>query len=401
MHTSKQTNVLPERLLMGPGPSSVPPDVLAALSQPTLGHLDPAFIELMDEVRTLLQYAFVSESPHVFTLSAPGSAGMEACVVNLVEPGDPVAVCINGVFGQRMAEVSRRAGARVHVLEVEWGSGVPPEALDELLSAHPEIKLAGMVHAETSTGACSDVAALAEVCRRHECLSVVDAVTSLGGIPLKVDDWGLDAVYSGSQKCLSCVPGLSPVVLSERAWERIESRTSPVQSWFLDFALLSGYWGTGNRRAYHHTAPVNSIYAWHRALTRLHEEGLTKAWVRHAHHHQALAAGLAALGLDFVVDSLARLPQLNSVWVPAGVDEAGIRARLLNVHQLEIGAGLAGFAGKVWRIGLMGFNASNTAVLRCLDALGQCLIPDDPVAARAGCEAAEVFYANHPDALDA
>jgi len=326
---------------------------------------------------------------------------MEACVVNLVEPGDPVAVCINGVFGQRMAEVSRRAGAQVHALEAEWGSGVPPEALDELLSAHTEIKLGGLVHAETSTGACSDVATLAEVCRQHECLSVVDAVTSLGGIPLKVDDWGLDAVYSGSQKCLSCVPGLSPVVLSERAWERIESRTSPVQSWFLDFALLSGYWGSGSRRAYHHTAPVNSIYAWHRALTRLRKEGLTQAWARHVHHHQALATGLAALGLDFVVDSVARLPQLNAVWVPAGVDEAGIRARLLNEHQLEIGAGLAGFAGKVWRIGLMGFNASNTAVLRCLDALGQCLKPDDPGAARVGCEAAEAFYATHPDSLNA
>ncbi len=359
----------PVRTLMGPGPSDVPPRVLEALSRPTIGHLDPRFVEMMDQVKALLQYAFMTENALTMPVSAPGSAGMETCFANLVEPGDKVIVCINGVFGGRMKENVVRCGGEAVVVEDEWGRVVDPEKVEAALKAHPDAKILAFVHAETSTGAQSDAAALCRLAREHGCLTIVDTVTSLGGTPVKVDEWGADAVYSGTQKCLSCVPGLSPITFSERAQEAVKGRRHPVQSWFLDLNLVLGYWGSGAQRTYHHTAPVNSLYALHEALLILHEEGLERAWARHERNHQALKAGLEAMGIGFVVKEGDRLPQLNAVTVPEGVDEAAVRRALLEAFSLEIGAGLGALAGKVWRIGLMGHASNRRNVLFCLAAL--------------------------------
>ena len=360
----------PERTLMGPGPSDVSPRILEALSRPTIGHLDPAFIGMMDEVKALLQYAFRTENRLTFAVSGPGSAGMETCFVNLVEPGDEVVVCINGVFGGRMKQNVERCGGTAIVVEDEWGSPVDVAKVEAALQAHPDARAVAFVHAETSTGAQSDAAALCRVAREHGCLSIVDTVTSLGGTPVQVDEWGADAVYSGSQKCLSCVPGLSPVTFSDRAIEAVRSRSTPVQSWFMDLTLVMGYWDDGaGKRSYHHTAPINSLYALHEALVILQEEGLENAWDRHRRMHEALKAGVEAMGLGFFVDRAHRLPQLNAVTVPGGVNEAAVRARLLEQYNLEIGAGLGPMAGKIWRIGLMGHAANATNVLHCLGAL--------------------------------
>jgi len=359
----------PTRTLMGPGPSDVPPRVLEALSRPTIGHLDPRFVEMMEEVKGLLQYAFMTENALTMPVSAPGSAGMETCFANLVEPGDKVIVCINGVFGGRMKENVVRCGGEAVVVEDEWGRVVDPQKVEAALEAHPDAKILAFVHAETSTGAQSDAATLCRLAREHGCLTIVDTVTSLGGTPVKVDEWGADAVYSGTQKCLSCVPGLSPVTFSDRALEAVKSRKRPVQSWFLDLNLVLGYWGSGAQRTYHHTAPVNSLYALHEALRILREEGLENAWARHELNHRALKAGLEAMGIGFVVKEGDRLPQLNAVTVPEGVDEAAVRRRLLEEFNLEIGAGLGALAGKVWRIGLMGHASNRRNVLFCLAAL--------------------------------
>ncbi|MHB8763839.1 MAG: pyridoxal-phosphate-dependent aminotransferase family protein [Deferrisomatales bacterium] len=359
----------PQRILMGPGPSDVSPRVLAALARPTVGHLDPAFVALMDDLKDHLRYAFQTGNPVTFPVSAPGSAGMEACFVNLVEPGDRVVVCRNGVFGGRMVEVVERCGGRAVVVDDPWGQPVDPQKLEDALKAHPGAVAVAFVHAETSTGAQSDAAALAQVARRHGCLTIADTVTSLGGTPVRVDEWGLDAVYSGSQKCLSCVPGLSPVTFSDRAVAAVKTRKTPVQSWFLDLNLILGYWGSEGRRAYHHTAPVNALYALHEALVILREEGLEAAWARHARHHLALRAGLEALGLSLVVPEASRLPQLNAVSVPEGLDEAEVRRRLLAEYGLEIGAGLGAMAGRIWRIGLMGHACTQRNVRVCLGAL--------------------------------
>jgi alanine-glyoxylate transaminase/serine-glyoxylate transaminase/serine-pyruvate transaminase len=363
----------PARTLMGPGPSIVSPRVLAALSRPTIGHLDPDFVGMMESLKGLLQYAFQTDNALTLPISGPGSAGMECCFVNLIEPGDTVVVCRNGVFGGRMIENVERLGASAVVVENAWGEAVDPQALERTLEAHPEAKVVAFVHAETSTGARSDAATLAEIAGRAGCLTIVDTVTSLGGSALYVDDWGLDAVYSGSQKCLSCVPGLSPVSFSERAVARIASRKTPVPSWFLDLRLVMGYWGEGATRSYHHTAPVNSLYALHEALTMLREEGLEQAWARHRHHHEALAAGVRALGLDFLVAAEDRLSQLNAILVPDGLDESLLRRQLLDDFALEIGAGLGPYAGRIVRIGLMGEASRPQHVLQCLGALGTAL----------------------------
>lgn len=359
----------PQRTLMGPGPSDVDPRVLSALARPTIGHLDPEFIRMMDEVKQMLQYAFKTKSLLTMPISAPGSAGMEACFVNLVEPGDKVIVCQNGVFGGRMKENVERFGATAIMVEDEWGKPVDPAKVEAAFAAHSDVKALAFVHAETSTGVLSDAKTLCQVARQHGALTIVDAVTSLGGSELDVDGWGIDAVYSGTQKCLSCPPGISPVSFNTRAIEVIEQRKSKTPSWFLDQKLVMGYWGGGAKRAYHHTAPVNSLYAFHESLVMLEEEGLENAWARHQHHHYALRDGLEAMGIGFLVEEPYRLPQLNSVFVPKGIDEAAVRNRLLDDYSLEIGAGLGALAGKVWRIGLMGSACNKKNVLLCLSAL--------------------------------
>ena len=363
------TFIPPVRTLMGPGPSDVHPRILNAMARSTIGHLDPEFVGLMDEMKQLLQYAFQTKNELTIPVSAPGSAGMETCFVNLIEPGDTVVVCQNGVFGGRMKENVERTGATAVMVEDEWGMPVSPEKLEAALKAHPEASTVAFVHAETSTGAQSDAEALVKIAHAHDCLTIVDAVTSLGGTPIKMDEWGIDAIYSGSQKCLSCAPGLSPVSFSDAAVARIKGRKTTVQSWFLDLNLVMGYWGAGAKRAYHHTAPVNALYGLHESLVILQEEGLENAWTRHAKNHQALRAGIEAMGLSFVVPEAARLPQLNAVTIPDGVDEAAVRGRLLNEFNLEIGAGLGALAGKVWRIGLMGHASSAKNVMFCLGAL--------------------------------
>ncbi|MDT3296372.1 alanine--glyoxylate aminotransferase family protein [Shewanella sp. SP2S2-6] len=364
----------PRRILMGPGPSDVYPEVLAAQSRPTIGHLDPLFVGMMDELKSLIQYAFQTKNEMTMAVSAPGSAGMETCFVNLVEPGEKVIVCRNGVFGERMRQNVERVGAIAVLVDNDWGAPVDPAAVEAALKANPDAKFLAFVHAETSTGALSDAKTLCALAKQYGCLSIVDAVTSLGGVELRVDEWGIDAIYSGSQKCLSCVPGLSPVSFSIAAVEKLKNRKTPVQSWFLDQSLVMAYWtSAGGKRSYHHTAPVNALYALHESLRILAAEGLENAWQRHHEMHLVLRAGLEKLGLNFVVAEDYRLPQLNTVYIPAGVDDAAVRTRLLKDYNLEIGAGLGALAGKAWRIGLMGFGARRENVSLCLKALEEVL----------------------------
>ncbi|MDG2307179.1 MAG: alanine--glyoxylate aminotransferase family protein [Candidatus Binatia bacterium] len=359
----------PQRSLFGPGPSDVDPRVLAAMARPTVGHLDPSFILMMDDLKSLLRSAFRTENPMTLPLSAPGSAGMEACFANLIEPGDRAIVCVNGVFGMRMVENVERAGGVATIVEDEWGRAVDPGKLEAALAQNPDTKVVAFVHAETSTGALSDAETLCRVARQKECLTIVDAVTSLAGSPLEVDAWGIDAVYSGSQKCLSCTPGLSPVSFGARALEATRKRQTKPHSWFLDLNLLAGYWDEGAKRAYHHTAPINPLYGLHEALVLLDEEGVENSWARHARNHLGLRAGLEAMGLSFVVPEAERLPQLNAVSIPDGVDDAAVRRILLDEHGIEIGAGLGALAGKVWRIGLMGSSSRADKVLRLVSSL--------------------------------
>jgi alanine-glyoxylate transaminase/serine-glyoxylate transaminase/serine-pyruvate transaminase len=322
----------------------------------------------MDELKDLLRFAFATKNELTFPVSGPGTAGMETCVMNLVEPGDEVVVAVNGVFGGRLAEMVDRVGGKAIRVSEPWGRPVDPEKIKDAVKQHPATRLVAFVHGETSTGARSDVETLVKIIHEHGALALVDTVTTLGGIPLQVDGWDIDASYSGSQKCLSAPPGLSPVTFGSRAIKKIESRKTPVPSWFLDLRLVMAYWG-GARRTYHHTAPINALYGLHEALLIFKEEGHEKAWKRHHTHHLALAKGLDTIGLSLFVDEKARLPQLNAVSVPAGVDEALVRKRLLEEHGLEIGAGLGELAGKIWRIGLMGYSAKMENVTHCLNSL--------------------------------
>jgi alanine-glyoxylate transaminase/serine-glyoxylate transaminase/serine-pyruvate transaminase len=358
----------PRRVLMGPGPSDVHPRVLAAMSRPTIGHLDPEFVRMMDELKDLLRYAFQTENRVTFPVSGPGSVGMETCFVNLVEPGDKVLVCVNGVFGGRQVENVKRCGGVPVVVDDDWGTAVSPDKVAAALAADPDVRIVSFVHGETSTGVLSDAAAIAAAAHAYGALVIADAVTSLGGCPVLVDDWQLDAVYSGSQKCLSCTPGLSPVTFGERALEKVRARTSICRSWFMDLNLVLPYWD-GGTRTYHHTAPINPLYGLHEALVMLAEEGLDAAWKRHADNHAALVAGLEQMGLRMLVDPAHRLPQLNTVLVPEGVDDAWVRREALERYGLELGNGLGVLAGRVWRIGLMGTASTPKNVALCREAL--------------------------------
>jgi alanine-glyoxylate transaminase/serine-glyoxylate transaminase/serine-pyruvate transaminase len=359
---------------MGPGPSEINPRVMAAMSLPAIGYLDPVFVEMMEELKGLLRYTFQTKNALTFPVSGPGSVGMEYCFVNLVAPGDKVIVCRNGVFGGRMIENVERCGGIPIVVEDAWGEAVDPNKLDDALKANPGVHLVAFVHAETSTGVQSDAKTLVEIAHKHDALTIVDTVTSLAGTPVLVDEWHIDATYSASQKCLSCTPGLSPVSFSDQVVDYVKARKDKIHSWFMDMNLLLGYWGATNR-TYHHTAPTNSLYALHEALLILREEGIENSWARHQRHHLALKAGLEAMGLKYLVKEGARLPQMNAVHIPEAIKdrEAEVRKTLLTEFNLEIGAGLGPLAGKIWRIGIMGYSCKPENVMLCLSALGSVL----------------------------
>ncbi|MDQ7792905.1 MAG: alanine--glyoxylate aminotransferase family protein [bacterium] len=383
----------PPRILMGPGPSDVDPRVLRALSAPLLGHLDPAFLEIMNEVMELLRHVFRTGNRVTFPVSGTGSAGMETVLVNLLEPGDRAVVGVNGLFGQRMADIAGRCGAEVIVVEAAWGDVIAPEAVEEALerSGGP-VKLVAVVHAETSTGALQPIEPLAEVAHRAGALLVVDCVTSLGGCEVAVDAWDVDAAYSGTQKCLSCPPGLAPVTLNRRAEEILRARRHPVQSWYLDLTMITSYWG--QERFYHHTAPISMMYALREALRLILEEGLDNRLRRHRLASAALVAGLEAMGLEAHVPVARRLPTLTAVKIPAGADDAGTRRALLREFGIEIGGGLGPLKGKIWRIGTMGYSCQRKNVFLLLTALESVLSRQGlPVGPGAGPAAAAVAYA--------
>ncbi len=360
----------PVRILMGPGPSDIHPRVLTALGRGTVGHLDPYYLEIMNDMQRMLQSLLRTKNPMTLAISGTGSAGMEATVVNLVEPGDSVVVCVNGVCGGRLADGAERAGAKVTRVERPWGEVFTPDDLRlALQQARP--KLVGIVMAETSTGAWQPIEEISRVVHDSGALLLVDAVTSLGGVPVEVDRWNIDAIYSGTQKCLSCPPGLSPVSFNARAMDVVLSRKTKVQSWYLDVTMLAKYWGV--ERVYHHTAPINMTYALYEALRLVLEEGLEPCFARHLRNHQALKAGLAALGIEYTAQQGHQLPMLNAVRIPEGIDDATVRNALLTRFGIEIGGGLGAFKGRVWRIGLMGHGSRPNNVFVFLSALEQLL----------------------------
>lgn len=381
----------PQRLLLGPGPSEVHPRVLAAMAQPLIGHLDPAFIALMEETKGLLRTVFETENTLTLPISGTGSAGLEACIVNLVEPGDEVVIGVNGVFGTRLVDVATRAGATVFKAEAPWGEIVPDDVLGAAIAQASRPKLVVLVHAETSTGVWQPLEEASRRAHAAGALFVVDCVTSLGGCPLGIDRLDIDAAYSGTQKCLSCPPGLSPITFGRRALARLRTRSRPVQSWYLDLTMIEKYWG--EERVYHHTAPISMNYALYEALRLVVEEGLEARFRRHRANHEALVAGLEALGLTMAVAAPHRLWMLNSVRIPDGVDDVALRRALLDGEGIEIGGGLGPLKGRTWRIGLMGESSTRANVTRLLGALER-LLPRHglTVPSGAGVAAAERLY---------
>jgi alanine-glyoxylate transaminase/serine-glyoxylate transaminase/serine-pyruvate transaminase len=352
-------------VLLGPGPSDVPPRVLAAMGAPTIGHLDPEYLRVMDETRQMLRELFRTKNEFTLAVSGTGSAGMEAAVVNVIEPGDEMIVCVNGVFGTRMRDVAQRAGATVHSIEAEWGHIIEPAAVRDALKQHPKSKVLGIVHAETSTGAHQPLEEISKLVHDAGALLLVDTVTSLGGVDVRIDDWKVDICYSGTQKCLSCPPGLAPMTFSPAALAVMDKRKTKVQSWYLDMSMLRQYWG--EQRVYHHTAPINMTYGLREALRTVLEEGLENRIARHTLNHKALRAGLEAIGLRYIPRH--SLTSLNAVSVPQGIDDAKVRKRLLEEYGIEIGAGLGPFKGKAWRVGLMGHSSTKRNVTLFLAAL--------------------------------
>jgi alanine-glyoxylate transaminase/serine-glyoxylate transaminase/serine-pyruvate transaminase len=356
----------PVRTLLGPGPSDTDPRVLAALAKPTVGHLDPYYLRVMDELQAMLREVFRTQNRMTMAISGTGSAGQEAAVANLVEPGDRMLVCVNGVFGGRLADMAERAGGEVTKIERPWGEVFTvAEVKDALVRVKPRV--VAIVLAETSTGAWQPIEEIAAAVRDAGAMLILDTVTALGGIPVEIDKWGIDAVYSGTQKCLSCPPGLAPVSFSDRAVEKIMARKHKVRSWYLDVSLIANYWG--GDRVYHHTAPINMTYALHEALRLVLGEGLESCWARHKRNHEALKAGLSTLGIRYATQAGHELPQLNAVLVPEGVDDVAVRKALLERFNIEIGAGLGAFKGKVWRIGLMGYGSRPENIAKLLAAL--------------------------------
>ena len=379
-----------KKILMGPGPINVHPRTLKAMSTPLIGHLDPDFLDIMNETKEMLKKVFQTDNELTIPLSGTGSAGMEACLVNLLEPGDKAIICVSGYFSERMVEIVKRCQAEPVIVASEWGTIIKPEQLEEALKKTGKVKLVAAVHAETSTGACQPLEAISALTKKAGALFVVDAVTSLGGIPLKVDEWQIDAIYSGTQKCLGCPPGLSPVSFSADAFSVMEKRQHAIQSWYLDVHLLKKYWG--KERFYHHTAPISMVYALREALRLVLEEGLENCFARHKFHSKALVAGLEAMGLKMVVAEEYRLPELNSVYIPQGIDDATVRSALLNEYGIEIGGGLGKFKGEVWRIGLMGYNSKRENVILFLAALESILRSLNCKIAESGIMAATEVY---------
>ena len=360
-------NNLNEILLMGPGPSTVSPTIYKALHQPTLGHLNPRFIKIMDTIKIQLQTLLNTKNELTVPMSGTGSAGMETCFVNLLEPNDNVLILINGVFGVRMQDVATRLGANVDSLEFSWGTPVIPEKV-MLQLAEKKYDLVAVVHAETSTGVANPIEEIGSLVKQNGALFLVDAVTSMGGMPVEMDKWGIDAIYSGTQKCLSCPPGLSPVSFSKKAVDKLNKRKSKVPNWYLDLSMIANYW-SGKTRVYHHTAPINMLYGLYQSLFDIIEEGVDSVHKRHKKYHDYLVNGLENIGLEMLVESSYRLPMLNAVKIPEGVNDADVRSALLNSYNIEIGGGLGVFAGKVWRIGLMGHSAYEPNVDKLIAAL--------------------------------
>jgi alanine-glyoxylate transaminase/serine-glyoxylate transaminase/serine-pyruvate transaminase len=377
------------RVLMGPGPSDVPARVLQAIAAPCIGHLDPYFIAMMDETQQLLRYLFQTNHPFTIPVSGTGSAGMETCFVNLVEPGDEVVVCVNGVFGTRMADIVRRLGGCLNRVDAPWGRTIDPELVRKAVKGRKP-KVIAVVHAETSTGVCQPLDDLAAIARECGALLLVDTVTSLGGMEVAVDQTGIDAVYSGTQKCLSCPPGLSPISFSPAAIEALQRRKHPVVSWYLDMGMVGSYWG--KERKYHHTAPINMLYGLREALRIIAEEGLEARFARHRLNHRALVAGVEAMGLEMVVPEGERLPMLNTIRIPDGADDKRIRAALLMAFGIEIGGGLGEFAGKAWRVGLMGHASRQKNVMLFLAALETILKAEDVAVQPGALAAAAAVY---------